>query len=145
MIAELEKFDRNLSRYWKNHLFHTLVKEVQETKKRHHKMSQRQRIESYKSLRYSTQLLATPTDVTNYKDMPYEKLIQLYKTHKQDTKERKSDKCEYPWERTPSDFSIKKTFINVCNNMSNRVKTAVTGTLESMKKRIGKKSKEEKK
>ncbi|PIC40095.1 hypothetical protein B9Z55_011562 [Caenorhabditis nigoni] len=107
--------------------------------------NQRQRIEDYEHFRNIACFLASPPHVTNYKDMPYEELIRHYWIHDEKVKERKSMRREYSWERTPSESHIKKTVINVCNNMSNRVKTAVTGTLESVKKIIGKKNKEEEK
>ncbi|CAO4371618.1 unnamed protein product [Caenorhabditis nigoni] len=145
MIAELERHERYFGRFRRNIVFKIFAKQVKETKKRHHKMNQRQRIEDYELFRTIACFLASPPHVTNYKDMSYEELVKLYCSHEKRVKERKSMRCQYPWERTPSEFHIKKTFINVCNNMSNRVKTAVTGTLESMKKRIGKKNKEEEK
>ncbi|CAO4371612.1 unnamed protein product [Caenorhabditis nigoni] len=134
IIAELEEFDRNSGQYWKTRIVEVLAQEVAETKKRYHKMNQYQQTYSYKLIREYGQILAAPVRVTNYKDMSYEELIERYKFRKEDAKKRKSMGYEFPFERTPTDF--KKTFIKMCNKMSNRVKATVTGTLESMKKEL---------
>ncbi|PIC40098.1 hypothetical protein B9Z55_011563 [Caenorhabditis nigoni] len=119
IIAELEEFDRNSGQYWKTRIVEVLAQEVKETKKRHHKMNQYQQNYSYKLMREYGQILAAPVRVTNYKDMPYEELIERYKFRTEDAKTRKSMGYEFPWERTPTDF--KKTFVNLYNKMSNRV------------------------
>ncbi|CAO4371621.1 unnamed protein product [Caenorhabditis nigoni] len=100
-------------------------------------MSKDQQLANYKKIGEIIHHLLRP--VKNYETMSYEELIKRYNYRRTD-----DDFVEFHAARRRAEkVSAKKTVDwTRFQNMSNRVKTAVTGLFESMQKRIGKKNKD---
>ncbi|CAO4371620.1 unnamed protein product [Caenorhabditis nigoni] len=134
MIARLEKRDKTLE--WNR--FVRIWDAVIEIDKEFDEMDQDRKIENYKIIsEYAQQLVNPTTPVPNYDTMPHEELIKDYNRVKYLDE---IVELLYGTEPATSAKNTVKFDWTPFQNMGNRVKTAVIGIFESMKKRIGKKN-----
>ncbi|PIC40108.1 hypothetical protein B9Z55_011568 [Caenorhabditis nigoni] len=137
MIARLEKHEEYCRRSMKRFRFVQIWNTMVEINNKYDEMDGDQEIAKYEAIRFFVEGLLNPDPMANFETMPYEELIKRYNHRKE---------VEEFWESyyAKKEADIKKTSARKTvdwkpfKNMGNRVKTAVTGFLESMKKRIGK-------
>ncbi|CAO4371614.1 unnamed protein product [Caenorhabditis nigoni] len=102
-------------------------------------ISEDEKTAKYETINFFLQHLLNPAPLTNFETMPYEELIKRYNHYKE---------MEASWEsyygekyadseKTSAEKPVDRKLFQ---NMGNRVKAAVNGLFESMKKRIGKRN-----
>ncbi|PIC40105.1 hypothetical protein B9Z55_011567 [Caenorhabditis nigoni] len=127
MIARLEEHEEYCRRSM-NGFFTEIVRTANETYNRFEEMTEDQKLANYKKISNYAQHLLVPTPpAPNYRNMPNEELIEHYKMRKY------YDDCV-------KEFYAREAAESKKSSMCNRVKTAINGLFESMKKRIGKKN-----
>ncbi|CAO4371611.1 unnamed protein product [Caenorhabditis nigoni] len=146
MIAVLEEHQEYCIRSSERIIFVHIAKTVGEIDNKYNEMDKDQKIEKYKFISYCAQRFLNPDPIKNFRTMPYEELIEHYNTRMYNCDVWK----QYEAKKAAESIDAKKTSAKRImdwtpfQGMGNRVKTAVTGLFESMKKRIGKKNKDEK-
>ncbi|PIC40111.1 hypothetical protein B9Z55_011569 [Caenorhabditis nigoni] len=105
------------------------------TKEYHIGKSKDQQLANYKKIENIMQFLLRPAK--NYETMPYEELIKRYNYRRAD-----DDFVEFHAARRRAEKAAAKKRVDwtLFQDMGNRVKTAVNGLFDAVKKRIGKKN-----
>ncbi|CAO4371616.1 unnamed protein product [Caenorhabditis nigoni] len=146
MIAELERHQENHRLWTKKFCLVQIANAVDEIDNKNNIVDKDQETEQYKLISYCVQRLLNPNPMKDFRTMPDEELIEHYNIrmyYYNVWEQHKAKKAAEPIDA--KNASREKTVnLKTFQNMGNRVKTAATGLFESIKKRIGKKNKEDK-
>ncbi|CAO4371615.1 unnamed protein product [Caenorhabditis nigoni] len=147
MIARLEEHDEDIKWDANRRCFIRIWNAVVEIEDDYDEMAEDQKLVNYKIISEVVQKLLNPSTTPNYKTMPHEKLILLYNQQKYLDEARDLWHAKQAAKSIDSKKTSAKKIVKIdwtpFQDVGNRVKTAVTGIFESMKKRIGKKKDEE--
>ncbi|PIC40101.1 hypothetical protein B9Z55_011564 [Caenorhabditis nigoni] len=143
MIAELEKGDEEFNWEKNKYSFIHFRNVVLKMDKEYDEMAKDQKIANYKRISEALQELFDPVTPLNYKKMHHERLIEIYNRQKYFDL--------WYTEQAAKSINSKKTSTKITvtidwtpfQDIWNRVQKAVTGTLETIKERIGKKKDKE--